>query len=161
MPSPDELTQKLWKSLGADRIVMLGLAADAAVHPRPMTGIVEDGHGPVWFLTASDTDLAQALGQGPKPAIGTFVSTAQDLYATLKGPLVRDDDPAVIDRLWNPFVAAWYDGGRDDPKIALLRFDAAEAEIWQSGSTLVAGIRALLGADLKDTYRDNSAEVRL
>ena len=30
-----------------------------------------------------------------------------DIFASLQGALVRDDDRAVIERLWNPFVAAW------------------------------------------------------
>ena len=32
-------------------------------------------------------------------------------------------DPKTIDRLWNPFVAAWFEGGKSDPKLALLRFE--------------------------------------
>ena len=31
----------------------------------------------------------------------------------------------MIDRLWNPFVAAWFEG-KDDPKLQLLRFDPAD-----------------------------------
>mgnify|MGYP006140606399 CR=1 FL=1 len=45
----------------------------------------------------------------------------------------------MIDRLWNPFVAAWYQEGKDDPKLALLRLDAERAEIWENGSSLIAG----------------------
>ena len=66
----------------------------------------------------------------------------------------------MIERLWNPFVAAWYDG-KDDPKLALLRFDAERAEIWENASSLVAGLKLLLGADPKRGYRDKVAQVDL
>jgi general stress protein 26 len=72
-----------------------------------------------------------------------------------------DNDRAVIDRLWNRFVAAWFEGGKDDPKLALLRLDAERAEIWADASSMVAGIKLLLGVDPKKEYRDKVAKVTL
>ena len=66
----------------------------------------------------------------------------------------------MIDRLWNRFVAAWYEG-KDDPKIALIRLDADQAEIWIDASSLVAGIKMLIGIDPKQDYEGKVAEVRL
>jgi general stress protein 26 len=63
--------------------------------------------------------------------------------------------------LWNPFAAAWYEHGKDDPKLALLRFDAERAEIWLDGSSLVAGVKALFGRDPKKDYQGKVAEVEL
>lgn len=72
-----------------------------------------------------------------------------------------DKDRAAIDRLWNRFVAAWFEGGKEDPKLALLRFDPQEAEIWLDGSSVMAGIKMLLGFDPKESYKDNVAKVDL
>jgi hypothetical protein len=91
-------------------------------------------------------------------AIATFASKGHDLFATLHGCVSLDNDRAVIDRLWNRFVAAWYEGGKDDPNLALLRFDAERAEIWLDASSLVASIKLLLGADPKEDYKENVAE---
>jgi general stress protein 26 len=66
----------------------------------------------------------------------------------------------IIDRLWNRFVAAWYDG-KDDPKIALIRLEPENAEIWIDASSVVAGIKMLLGIDPKEDYKDKVAEVTL
>jgi general stress protein 26 len=67
----------------------------------------------------------------------------------------------MIDRLWNRYVAAWFEGGKDDPQLTLLRFDAERAEIWADASSLMAGIKILLGMDPKKEYRDKVADVRL
>ena len=67
----------------------------------------------------------------------------------------------MVERLWNPFVAAWFEGGKDDPKLRLLRFDADKAEIWLDDSSLLAGIKMLFGADPKKEYKDKVAEVSL
>jgi general stress protein 26 len=83
------------------------------------------------------------------------------LFATLHGSLKIDNNRAVIDRLWNRYVAAWYERGKEDPNLTLLRLDTERAEIWLDASSLVAGIKMLFGADPKQDYKDKVAEVRL
>jgi len=34
--------------------------------------------------------------------------------------------------LWNPMAEAWFENGREDPTVALLRVDARSAEYWSS-----------------------------
>ncbi|NUB45334.1 pyridoxamine 5'-phosphate oxidase family protein [Fertoebacter nigrum] len=162
MAEPHELTAKFWKALQSDRTMMLGLAGHDDAHTRPMTAQVEGDQGPIWFFTSTDSELAAALGTGMGArAIATFTSKGHDLFACVHGSLARDTNRAVVDRLWNSHVAAWYEGGKDDPKLVLLRLDPASAEIWRDGSSLFAGLKLLLGADPKEDYKDNVAKVAL
>jgi general stress protein 26 len=158
--TPDDLEKRFWKALKSDRTVMLGLDGVEDGHTRPMTALCEDDRSPLWIFTARDNGIVQQLAEGHR-AIASFASKGHDLFATLHGGLVVDNDRAVIDRLWNPFVAAWYEGGKDDPQLVLLRLDAERAEIWLDGSSLVAGVKMLLGIDPKKDYADKVGEVRL
>ena len=161
MPTASELETKFWKALKSDMTVMLGLDGVEDGHTRPMTAQIEgDEGGPIWFFTAKDTDLVQKI-VGEDRAIATFASKGHDLFATIHGTLRVDNDRAVIDRLWNRFVAAWYEGGKDDPKLTLLRLDPERAQIWLDGSSLVAGIKIMLGYDPKEEYKDNVAKIPL
>ena len=65
----------------------------------------------------------------------------------------------MIDRLWNRFVAAWFEGGKDDPKLALLRFDVRDGQIWLNEHSLFAGVKLMLGQDPKEEYKDKVAAV--
>ena len=160
MHTPEELEKKLWKAIKSDRTLMLGLDGAEDGHTRPMTALLEhEGRGPLWIFTSTDNVLAQRT-QAPQRAIATFASMGHDIFASLQGALVRDDDRAVIERLWNPFVAAWYEG-KDDPDIALLRMDLESAKIWENASSLMAGIKALLGVKPQQDYKDKVAEVPL
>jgi general stress protein 26 len=67
----------------------------------------------------------------------------------------------MVDKLWSPFVAAWFKGGKDDPNLQLLRFEPERAQIWLNDHSLLAGVKLLLGRDPKDSYRDKTADVRL
>jgi general stress protein 26 len=160
MPTPQELKQKLWNALKSDMTLMLGVDGVEDGHARPMTAQVEDDSSPIWFFSASDNTLVQNI-TGASRAIATFASKDHELFASLHGPLHIDSDRAVIDRLWNPYVAAWYEGGKDDPKLRLIRFDAEHAQIWENATTLYAGIKLLLGVDPKKEYQDKVAEVPL
>lgn len=161
MPSPDELKNKFLRALDSERTVMLGLAGVDDGHTRPMTAMIEDGRPPMWFFTSTDTELVSALRNGPGRAIATFASKGHKIFACVHGSLNLNTDRAVVERLWNPFVAAWYEGGKDDPKLALLRLDPEEAEIWENENSLVAGLKLLLGKDPQEEYRDKVANVRL
>jgi general stress protein 26 len=139
---------------------MLGLDGANESHLRPMTAQFETEGGPIYFFSAKDTELVKALSSGQR-AILAFASKDHDLFATLHGRLALDNDPNTIDRLWNRFVAAWYEGGKTDPTLALLRLDAERAQIWLNESSLLAGFKLLLGQDPKKEYQEKVAEVRL
>ena len=161
MSNHKEIEEKFWKALKSDRTMMLGLQGVDDGHTRPMTGQTEgDTGGPIWFFTTKDNGIVENLGRGNR-AIATFVDKGHDLFATVHGKLTLDTDRATIDRLWNRFVAAWFEGGKDDPKLALLRLDAETAEIWIDASSLVAGLKLLFGADPKEEYKDKVAKVAL
>ncbi len=155
MTDDADIRARFWRALHSDRTVMLGLD-DAAAAPRPMTVMTLDkaDHGPFWIFTSNETELAQRL-QTTAPAFFTFVSKDHDIFATVHGLLTPDTDRSVVENLWNPFVAAWYPQGKDDPTLVLLRFDPSQAEMWLNGSSLLAGLKLLLGADPKQDYQDH------
>ena len=155
-----DLEEKFWSALKSDMTLMLGLDGVEDGHARPMTAQVENNRSPLWFFTARDNGIVRKLGEGNR-AIATFASKGHALFAAIHGELRIDNDRAVIDRLWNRFVAVWYEGGKDDPKLVLLRFDAEHAEIWLNESSIVTGIKLLMGSDPKKDYKDKVGTVDL
>lgn len=166
MPDDATIKSKFWKALGKDMTVLLGLAQGEDGHVRPMTAQLEDDKleddrysGAIWFFTSTDNAL-YAMAGGGSPGVIHFVSKGHDVWASVNGSLAQSQDRAMIDKLWNRFVAAWYEG-KDDPKIALLKFDPNDAEIWIDASSAVAGLKMLIGIDPKEDYKDKVAEVTL
>lgn len=161
MTKPAELEAKFWNALKSDMTMMLGISGVEEGHTRPMTAQLEgDEGGPIWFFTAKDNDLVQQL-RGNDRAVATFASKDHDVFAAVHGSLHVNTDRAVVDRLWNRFVAAWYEGGKDDPKLALLRLDPDRGQVWADASSMVAGLKMFLGIDPKEDYKDKVAKVDL
>lgn len=161
MATPEEIEDKFWKALKSERTVMLGLAGVDDGVGQPMTAqLLNDEPGAIYIFSSKETDFVQAMGQA-HPATLQFVSKGHDLFAAVHGELVLDNDRATIDALWNPFVAAWFEGGKDDPKLQLLRFEPGQAQFWLNENSLFAGVRMLLGRDPKKDYEGKTATVNL
>ena len=144
-----ETQAQLWDELDSGRICMLWVP-ETDQHPQPMTMFADRDSGAIWFITASDTDLAGALGAA-RPTRMTFNAKSRDYQCSIVGRLSIVQDDAKLDDLWNVAVAAWFEGGRDDPKVRLLRFDPKEAAIWASdGNSVMVGLK-LLRAGLQES----------
>lgn len=159
MHTQQEIEGKFWKALKTERTVMLGLDSEGG-HTRPMTVQTEGDREPIWFFASRDGELVQKLGKSGRAFIA-FSARDHDLFATVQGQLELDDNRAVIDHFWNPFIAAWFAGSKDDPRLALLRFDAEHAEIWLNAATVLAGVKFLMGGHPKREYRDHVARIDL
>ena len=162
MPDDREILEQFWDSLEDSPFVMLGLDQARGSAMQPMTAQFEDqdrDNGCVWFFTAKDHDLTRALGQDNR-AIASFASKGHDLFASVRGRLILDNSRTEIDRLWNPIVAEWYEG-KDDPKMALLRFELHDAKIWQSdiGGFLKPAFNKLFGRKPEAGMKEKVAEV--
>jgi general stress protein 26 len=162
MADDHEILDQLWGALEDSPFVMLGLDQARGSAMQPMTAQFEDrdrDNGCVWFFTAKDHDLTRSLGQD-NHAIASFASKGHDLFASLRGRLILDNDRAEIDRLWNPIVAEWYEG-KEDPKMALLRFELEDAKIWQSnlGGFLKPAFNKLFGRKPEAGMKEKVAEV--
>jgi general stress protein 26 len=158
-----ELATRFWKKLKSDRTVMLGLAGVEDGHSQPMTAQVDDDDGAtetVWFFSSRQTEFVRQLGDGRR-AVAHFAAKDHELFASLDGTLVPFNDRATIDRLWNPFIAAWYPGGKDDPNLQLLRMNPDRVQVWLNESGVLTGVKLLLGRDPKKEYAGKVADVNL
>jgi general stress protein 26 len=159
MDDASELESKLWSSLSSHRVVMLGLDSEGGAS-RPMTVQMEEARGPLWFFTAKESSLVQGMSV-PNRATATFTAKNGELFATIEGPIVLDDERPNIDRLWNRHVAVWYPEGKNDPHLALLRLTPVNIHIWSNDASAVTGFKVLLGADPRKEQVGSEARVRL
>jgi general stress protein 26 len=100
------------------------------------------------FLIDTTADwVAQARAANRLHA--TVSDTRGNTYLSLNGRPSFTTDPAVIDELWNPFAGSFFDEGRDDPNIAVLRLDVTEGSYWDGPSgrlgELISVVRAKFG----------------
>lgn len=164
MADDREIEEKFWHALKHSPFIMLGVDGTRDGATQPMTVNFDDQDresGLLWIFTAKDHDLTRAMGQSNR-AIASFSSKGHDLFASLRGTLQMVNDRGVIERLWSPMVAEWYQG-KDDPKLALVRFDVEDAKIWLSDleGVLKPAFNKLLGRKAGAGFKEKVAEVSL
>ena len=164
MADDPEIEEKFWDELKDSPFVMLGIegARDGAIQPMTANFDEQDcASGCVYFFTANDHDFTRAMGPSSR-GIGAFSAKGHGLFASLRGTLSIANDPEVIDRLWNPVVAEWYEG-KDDPKLTLLRLDVEDAKVWLSDTAglLTPVINKLFGRKPEASMDRKVAELSL
>jgi len=164
MADDRDIEDKFWTALKHSPFIMLGIEGARDGATQPMTAIFEDQDreaGVLWIFTAKDHDLTRAMGQSNR-AIASYSAKGHDLFASLRGTLRIDNERATVDRLWSPIVAEWYEG-KDDPKLALVRFDVDDAKIWLSDveGFLKPAFNKLFGRKPEAGMKGKVAEVSL
>ena len=154
--TPDELKQKFWHELANSPFLFLQLDGRSDTSVPMSAQLDKDANSAIWFFTQTKSTFAQ-LG----PVTASFASKGHDLYARFNGTLAVETSKERFDQLWNNFVAAWYDGGKDDPDILFLRMDLGDAEIWSGDLGILTTAKMALGQTIHDEVQDKHAETTL
>ena len=152
----EDIKQQFWKALADSPYLMVGATGEREHHIPMNAQLDKDANGAFWFFTATDNRLAAG-----GPAMAQFAAKDHDLFACISGTLVHENNRAVLDKLWNNSIAAWYPGGKDDPKLVLLRFDLDDAEIWTADPGIKGMFKLATGMAMKDGELGEHATVTL
>ena len=154
MSEQAKLKEQLWKKMTEGPYVMMGLTGDHQ-HSEPLTVMLDkDQVDRLYFFIGRDNRLAKG-----GPAMAQFVSKGQDYFACLSGTATVDNDRAMIDKLWSKPIESWFPGGKDDPNLALLRFDIDDAELWEADMSLAGKIKMLFGSKIEPSDEGSHARV--
>jgi general stress protein 26 len=159
MTTDAKITDRFWEALKVKPVAMLGIAGNRDGHTQPMTAQFEGPLGPIWFFAGKDDALYNLVGNGAR-AIMSYTAVGHDLYASVHGDVFQEHSRKVVDRFWNPALAGWYKGGKDDPNLAVLRLEPDHAKIWLADASFGTMVKSIFkGA--KATAEDRVAEVSL
>jgi general stress protein 26 len=154
MADAAELKKDLWKRMEQSPFIMIGLTGDHE-HSEPLTAQLDkDQVDTLWFFIGKDNRLAKGGA-----AMAQYVSKGHDLFACLSGSVRVDNDRSMIDELWSKQVEAWFPGGKDDPNLALLRFDINSAELWETDMSLTGKLKMIFGGKIRPDEEGSHAKV--
>ncbi|MBT2134634.1 pyridoxamine 5'-phosphate oxidase family protein [Croceibacterium sp. LX-88] len=139
-----DLKRDFWNALEESQTLMLGLVGDSTKMLRPMTAQIDrspldesDSSAEIYFFASRGEGVGASLLQGGSgsDAIAAFQSKGHEILASIRGSLSVVEERATVDRLWSPFAELYYEEGKADPNLLLLRLDSATAEIWRADAT--------------------------
>ena len=96
---------------------------------RPLAMQQIEFDGDLWFFTQDPSPKVDDI-HGNNEVNVSFESG--NGWVSIAGTASISHAKDKIDELWNKFVEAWFEDGKDDPKVALIRVAAHTAEYWDT-----------------------------
>lgn len=122
---------------------------------RPMAIQQADDAGALWFLSASDSHKNAEIEADPAVRL-LLQSSRHSGFLALEGQATISRDRDRIDALWNPIMKTWFTGGKDDPRITVIRVTPSSGYYWDNKhGDLVAATKMVIGAAIGKTLDDS------
>jgi general stress protein 26 len=127
---------------------------------RPMTVQKVDEQGNLWFISSIDTHKDQELHLDPVVSL-YFQSVERSEYLEVHGRASVSQNKHEIEDLWQPQFDAWFDMGKNDPRVSVIKVMPEEGHYWDSESGLANGMRTMLSNFFLQPAQPSSAEGKL
>ena len=128
------------------KFAMLTTVTDEGhMHARPMTTQQTEFDGDLWFIGSKDSEGVHDMGQRPQVNV-SYSDPDGSNYVSLTGTAELVEDRAKLDELWSDFYKTYFEGGKEDPNIQLIRINAHGAELWEGPGKVKALYELAKGA---------------
>ena len=107
------------------------LKSDDGATCRPMGAQKVCDQGNLWFFSQKDSDKNKAIARDKKVQL-FFAHPGKSSYLVVNGEAEIIFDRAKTEELWNPVAKIWFEGGKDDPDISIIKVTPTTAYYWDT-----------------------------
>lgn len=126
-----EAIRKIKELVGHNAICMFtSNVEEVPFQTRPMTVQEVDDEGNFWFFSPKDSHKNHELRSDARVQL-LFANTSESEYLTVFGTATILDDRKKIEELWSPIAKAWFQQGKNDPNLSLIRVKTENAYYWE------------------------------
>jgi general stress protein 26 len=119
--------------------VVTTVSAEGQLVSRPLAMQEREFDGTLWFFTQDPSPKTAEVAANDQVNVALQVDNG---WVSIAGTATVSKDRSMIDQLWTAHAEAWFEQGKDDPTVALLRVKADTAEYWTLDSPkLVSAIK--------------------
>ena len=103
-----------------------------------------DEEGNVWFISAIDTHKDREAQISPEVRL-YFQSPEQSEFLEIHGRATVSQDAQKIEKLWKPQFNAWFENGKEDPRVSVICVAPEQGHYWDSEhGGFATGMRMML-----------------
>ena len=75
-----------------------------------------------------------------------YVSQDNKQYLSIAGTAELVDDKDKLDELWSPMYNAYFEKGKEDPRVQLIKVTPHGAEYWANGNAITSAVKMAAAA---------------
>lgn len=147
MTSPEH-KQKIWNMIKDTKVGMLVTLDDDIPRARPMHLVQDEYDGTLLFFTRRSAEKVSETAKDHDVCI-SFSDQEEGVYVSLSGTARLNDDQDLIEKYWNPFIAAWFPEGKDGGDVALLEIKVEMGEHWKAKKSKAFQLYEVAKANIK------------
>ena len=127
---------------------------------RPMSKQLVDEDGSIWFLSRKDSGKNAEIDQDPFVQL-LFQANKHSGFVNIYGIAKIIDDQQKIDELWQPMFKVWFEKGKNDPVISLIKVDPTEGYYWDTKNGQAIAFLKIADSLVTGNAMDDSVEGKL
>ena len=126
--------------------MMTTITSEGQLHACPMTTSETSlGAKEVWFIGDKQSEAVANIKNNPQ--VNLSYSCLQDKdYVSINGKAELVEDQDKLDELWSPVYNAFYEHGKEDPNVQLIKVVPHGAEYWRSGNSVINAVKMVAAA---------------
>lgn len=125
------------------------------LHSCPMnTTETSIGAKEIWFIGHTPSETVDNIQKNPEVNLA-YVTRDEDKYLSVSGTAELVEDSEKLDELWSVMYNAYFEQGKEDPKVQLIKVTPHGAEYWANGSAITSAVK-MAAAAVTDTAIDKS-----
>ena len=126
--------------------MMTTITSEGHLHACPMTTSETSlGAKEVWFIGDKQSEAVANIKNNPQ--VNLSYSCLQDKdYVSINGKAELVEDQDKLDELWSPVYNAFYEHGKEDPNVQLIKVVPHGAEYWRSGNSVINAVKMVAAA---------------
>lgn len=131
-----------------------------AISARPMSTQEVEDDGTIWFFSSKQSNKNREINKKVKVQL-LYGDPGKSDYLSVEGTAEIVINQSKFDDLWTPIIKTWFQGGKDDPNLSLLKITPQDAYYWDTKHGKMASFAKMLASMVSGKTMDDGIEGKL
>lgn len=127
---------------------------------RPMATLDVDDDGNLWFMSGIDSNKNDEIKTDDQVQL-IYAKGGNSHFLTISGKADLVSDQEKIDELWNAFAKTWFQDGKKDPNISLIKIVPGEAYYWDTVHGKMVSLLKIAASVVSGKTMDDGVEGKI
>lgn len=124
---------------------------------RPMSTRQVDEQGNIWFFSRETSNKNREIRADNRVQL-MYAQTGDSEFLTVYGRAEILKDRAKTDELWSSFAKAWFNEGKDDPELTLVKIIPEEVHYWDTKNGKMISLLKIVASAILNKELDSGVE---
>ena len=127
---------------------------------RPMAVQEVDDDGNLWFISSATSNKNFEIKKDDDVQL-FFSNSSSSQFLSFYGDATIYDDQEKIEEIWNPIAKAWFEDGKEDSNVTVIKVSPKEVYYWDTKDGKIISLFKIAGAAILGTKPDIGVEGKL